>query len=127
MKKHTTLLLLCFFCFGSGFFIASKGPFTRKDVAAAQKLLGIRFDKQAVDTMFSYLESNLEGYQAMRELPVDERVVPPLLFKTNYKPTSLEKHTPINWQVEENVERGSDEQIAFYSVQQLAALIRSKK
>jgi len=127
MKKHITLLLLYFVCFGSGFIVAIKGPFSRKDVAAAQKLLGIQFDRQVVETMFSYLESNLDGYQAMRELPVDERVVPPLLFKTNYKPTSLEKHTPIDWQTEEKVEKGSDDQIAFYSVQQLAALMQARK
>lgn len=127
MKKHTALLLLCFVCFGSGFFFVSKGPFSRKDMAAAQKLLGIQFGKQAVDTMFSYMERNFEGYQAMREFSVDERVVPPLLFKTNYVSNSLQKHSPIDWKAAENVEMGSDDQIAFYSVQKLAALLRSRK
>ncbi|WP_339791049.1 amidase [uncultured Imperialibacter sp.] len=127
MKRRIVLLLLLVLSFGSGFFVASKNPFSRKDIGSAQKLIGLQFSKGDVDTMFSYLERNLTGYEAMRNLRLPETVVPPLLFTTNYRVGSKEQHKKIEWSVEANPDAVSEEELAFFSVEQLAALIKAKK
>ncbi|MEQ8531480.1 MAG: amidase, partial [Imperialibacter sp.] len=127
MNRRVVLLLLGVLSFGSGFFVASKHPFSRKNIDSAQKLIGLQFSKGDVDTMFSYLERNLTGYESMRNLRLPETVVPPLLFTTNYRVGSKEQHKKIDWSVETNPNAVSNEELAFLSVEQLAALVRTKK
>ncbi|WP_339815139.1 amidase [uncultured Imperialibacter sp.] len=127
MKRRVVLLLLVVLSFGSGFFVASRHPFSRKDIGSAQKLIGLQFGKGDVDTMFAYLERNLTGYEAMRSLRLPETTVPPLLFTTNYRTGSKEQHKKIDWSVEANPDAVSEEELAFLNVEQLAALIKAKK
>ena len=125
MKNKLLFALIVTLSFGSGFYFASKHPFSRKDVASAQKLIGLQLSKADIDTVYDYLERNLTGYEEMRRHLLDENVVPPLLFRTNYQPGALPRHEPIGWETRHDVVRGADNEVAFYGIEQLGALIRS--
>lgn len=127
MRRKTIFLSLLFLAFISGFFFASLQPFTKKDIQSAQKLIGIHFSKTEIDTMHSYLKENLEAYEQMRSAPLSADVVPPLLFKTNYINGSLPKHQPIEWIIGESSLPAEMEDLAFYTLEELASLIKSRK
>lgn len=127
MKKNILVFLVVLVSFGTGFFAASKYPFSKKDVKAAQKLIGVEFGQEAIDTMHNYLTRNLAGYETMREFELPETVVPPLLFRTNYRPGSLPAHQPVDWGQMEVQMPERIEDIAFYSIAELAGLVRSRQ
>ncbi len=127
MNRKVLLLLIITASFASGFFVASKKPFSKKDIVSAQKLVGLHFEKSEVDTMHNYLIRNLTGYEAMRTHKLPETVVPPLLFKTNYQSGSRKPHQKIDWAVTQGAGLTANEDMAFYSVEQLAGLIKSQK
>ena len=127
MRRKTIFLSLLFLAFISGFFFASVGPFTKKDIQAAQRLIDIHFAKAEIDTMYNYLKENLEAYEQMRNAPLSADVVPPLLFKTNYVNGSLPKHQPIEWVIVESLLPSEMEDLAFYTLEELAWLIKSRQ
>jgi len=103
--------------------------FTSVDVEAAQRLLGIEFTRSEIDTMDSYLQRNLTAYDSMRQHPLDNAVVPALYFDP--RPDGFQLPAPqkaVKWGLPEKValpERMSE--LAFYSVAELAALLRSRQ
>ena len=127
MKIKTIYFSLLLLAFVSGFFFASVRPFGKKDVQAAQRLIGIHFSRSEIDTMYNYLIENLEAYEHMRNTPLPADVVPPLLFKTNYIKGSLPKHRPIDWVVGERLLPSELDDLAFYTIEELAPLIKSRK
>jgi hypothetical protein len=65
MKKGFWLLFVLGVLFG--FVLAkSTGSIERADVKAAQKLFHLDFNDSEIDSMISYLEDNLKGYDSMR-------------------------------------------------------------
>lgn len=127
MRRKTIFLSLLFLAFISGFLFASLKPFTKKDIQAAQKLIGVHFTKAEIDTMYHYLKENLEAYEQMRNAPLSEDVVPPLLFKTNYKNGALPEHQPIEWVIGKSLFPAEMEDLAFYTLEELAWLIKSRQ
>ncbi|MEQ8364046.1 MAG: amidase [Cyclobacteriaceae bacterium] len=102
---------------------------TSQDVKGAQKLLGIQFSNQEIDTLVSYLEENKDGYDTMRLFKLDYGIAPTLYFDP--RPDGFERKIrddksdyklPIDV-----INPEQEEEIAFMTVAQLASLIKNKK
>lgn len=101
---------------------------TRRDVVGTQKLIGLQFSKGEIDTMISYLQDNRKGYDSMRKYKLPNEVAPAVVFdprpdhfQPKLRSTTLEINQPI---VELPLH---DHQIAFMTVTELAALIKTKR
>ena len=129
MKKQTFLsLCLCLAIFMVSCKTNEYG-FTKKDVRSSQKLMGLYFEKMAVDTMYQYLGRNKRGYDTLRKYPVANETFPALTFDPH--PSGFEipkKQQNAPFVIPDNVELPSDkEQLAFFTIPQLASLIKNRK
>lgn len=115
-------------------FIAScKSPqygFRTKDIRSAQKLYGLSFEDEAIDTMYNYLGRNKRGYESMRKFETDLNTFPAMSFDPH--PQGFETPRGIQTHFQPNIPVGvvlpeTDEEIAFLSITELAALIKSKQ
>lgn len=108
---------------------SQQAPFTKRDIIKGQKLTGMAFEKAAIDTMYQYLERNRRGYDSLRKYPVSNETFPAITFDPHpvgYEPKMGEiVHV---FDIPTDVERPANlDEVAFYSIPQLASLIRSKK
>ena len=103
--------------------------FSKKDVKKAQKVIGLDFAKNEVDTMYRYLGRNADGYDSLRTYTLDNDIFPALLFDPHPNEFIIPKEQKeIKWAVAANVTLpANEEEIAFYSIAQLAALIQTKQ
>ncbi|MDO6471077.1 amidase [Maribacter sp. 1_MG-2023] len=108
---------------------SSKNEFSKKDVKRSQKLVGLDFDKKYIDTLYPYLKRNKEGFDTLRKYTLDNDVVPAIQFNPlplNFTPKAQAGFP--EWKIADNVELPNKEaDLAFYSIPQLASLIKSHK
>jgi Asp-tRNA(Asn)/Glu-tRNA(Gln) amidotransferase A subunit family amidase len=101
----------------------------KENVAAAEKIIGMEFSEEEQDSMLDELNDNLKNYLKLRELNPDNSVPPALLFnpipvglKFEKRQSQLKLSPPENKTIPSNFE-----ELAFYSVRDLAELIRTRK
>lgn len=103
--------------------------FTKRDIKSSQKLMGLYFEKAAIDTMYQYLARNKEGYDSLREYQISNETFPSMVFDPH--PAGFEfpkQESDLVYVVDNNVELPADlEEVAFYTIPQLASLIKNKK
>ena len=107
-----------------------KHSFSKEDVARSQKLIGIEFSGEKIDTLYAYLEKNTKGYDSLRKYSLDNSVFPALLFDPTPKDFVFPKakDTLISWDIPEDIELpDSLNQLAFYTIPELASLIKNQK
>tara|TARA_B100000497_G_C7692925_1_gene421904 strand:- start:429 stop:2087 length:1659 start_codon:yes stop_codon:yes gene_type:complete len=107
----------------------TKQQISSKDVHIAQRLYGLDFSDQYVDTMRTYLERNLKGYDSLRHYSIPHETFPALIFDHHprgFKLPKIEDSLNINLPTDVILSEDRNE-IAFYTIPELAALIRSKK
>lgn len=101
----------------------------RRDVAAAQQLVGVEFSRGEQQTMLGYLSENRAGYDSMRKIRLDYDVAPASYFDPrpdHFVPKSRQRSS--DWNLPHNVDLPSrDEDIAFLSVAELGALLKTGK
>ncbi|RYE07678.1 MAG: amidase [Sphingobacteriaceae bacterium] len=131
-KKIFTVTALCGFSFVLGAFITQKlenSPITITVVNEAEKLIGIDFSPAQADSMLTGLADHRKAYEELRKLHLDNSVVPALNF--NPVPVGfvypdktsgflLDKNSITTLPSDKN-------ELAFYTIRQLAGLIRTKK
>lgn len=107
----------------------SPEPIMRTDVAAAQKLIGLQFSEAKLDSMLEGLNEQRDNYVHLRNVTLKNSVPPALLFnpippgmapsgKKNALRMSKLPHVPTPTNIED---------VAYYSVGQLAQLVRSRR
>ncbi|MBN3519085.1 amidase [Algoriphagus lutimaris] len=103
--------------------------FTNKDIKSSQKLIGLNFEKPAIKTMSGYLGRNKSGYDSLRSYEISNETFPaitfdphPLGFVFPEKVENPEFIIPEQLEVPDNFE-----ELAFYTIPQLASLIKNKK
>ncbi len=104
--------------------------FTKKDVRSGQKLVGLDFDKESVNTMYRYLGRNKVGYDSLRKYETSNETFPALIFDPHPSGFEAPDYNTANnqWAIPENIALpSSDEEIAFMGILELASLIKSKK
>lgn len=126
MKLLACLLLLLMAGLG---FAQTNSPITRESVRAAQSLIGVEFSDAKIDMMLPGLRDQLDNYEVMRKFPLSNAVPPAVLFNPlpvgfkfetehqKFRPAPLPKiKLPANL-----------DDLAFYSISELAALIKSRQ
>lgn len=102
--------------------------FSKKDVRSAQKIAGLDFDEQAINTMYRYLGRNKAGYDSMRTYETSNETFPALLFDPHPAGYQMPDHNQDTnqWVIPDNISRPTtDEEIAFMSILELASLIKN--
>jgi len=98
-------------------------------VAEAERLLGLEFNATELDSMLKGLQTNRSSYESIRRLDISNAIPPALLFnpvpldftfKTEKKP--MKTSDPGEVTVPDDLEK-----LAFYSVGELAELIRTRR
>lgn len=127
-RRFIPLLLLAAFLFG--FAVASvDNGITTAMVHQAAKLIGLDFSEKQNEMMLQGLEVNRQAYNAIRTAGLLNHHPPALVF--NPLPAGFlirPALSPIQWEIPDNVplpENRSD--LAWYSIPELASLIRSRK
>jgi Asp-tRNA(Asn)/Glu-tRNA(Gln) amidotransferase A subunit family amidase len=100
-----------------------------KDIPAAERLIGLEFKQSERDSLFDDVKNAVKDYNKMREYPLANNVplsswqtpvLPGMVFNT--------KQNKVNWNIPANVLLPQNKnELAFYSVLQLASLIKNKK
>lgn len=128
--KHLSFPL--FILFGFLIFWACKpaeSGFTKKDILHSQKLLGLEFEKEKIDTLYDYLKENKTGYDSLRKYPIPDETLPAMVFDPH--PIGFqfpEKQTSPEFILSDTVSLPDKlEDLAFYTIPQLASLIKNKK
>lgn len=102
-------------------------PFSKRDVRGAQRIFGLDFTNDRIDTMYHYLGRNLEGYDSMRSHTIDYRVAPALYFDPHPDGfiIPMQQETP-DWGFSEVASMPANlDELAFYPLSTLSVLIRS--
>jgi Asp-tRNA(Asn)/Glu-tRNA(Gln) amidotransferase A subunit family amidase len=130
-KKYLTLFAVSSLSFVLGAFVwhAAESPITLDVVKEAQKVIGLEFSQPQADSMLTNLNNQVANYQAIRKLNLPNSTVPALNFNpipvgfTNPDKVNgftLAKIGAVKLPVDKN-------DLAFYTVRQLAELIRTKQ
>ncbi len=109
------------------FISCQSAKFTQTDIEHAQKLYGLSFEASKIDTLHSYLGRNLNGYDSLRAYDLPHQTFPALLFDPHPYGFQMPMigdsafFTPLPKLIlPEDLN-----EVAFYSIPQLASLLRS--
>lgn len=98
-------------------------------VGSATRLIGLQFKPAEIDSMTDRVRNSTSTYQRMRRIPLPNDVQYPFAFHpapAGFKLDTVQKK--LQWKLMDNIkmpENKSD--LAFYSITQLASLLKSKK
>jgi Asp-tRNA(Asn)/Glu-tRNA(Gln) amidotransferase A subunit family amidase len=99
------------------------------DVKIGQRLYGLDFSDQHIDTMRTYLERNLRGYDSLRHYSLPSETFPAMVFDHHprgYELPEIKDNIKID-SIHEVALPEDRNEIAFYTIPQLASLIQSKQ
>ena len=132
MKNFTFLLILMLFM--SDFIHCQesqteKDPVDKETIVNAGKVIGMHFDEAERDSLLENVNNFLENYKKNRQVDIKNSVVPAIQFNPVPGWMKIKKEqSKINWGLPENVQLPKNkDQMAFYSLPELASLIRSEK
>ena len=117
------LLSFCFFVQGQDTTVQ------KKDIISSTKLFDLNFTTKEIDTLYSDVIDNIANYKAMHQLNLPNSV-PLSLWQTpavaGMHFNKLQKN--ITWKLDNTVSLPYNKNdLAFYSIEQLASLIKNKK
>ena len=117
------LLSFCFFVQGQDTTVQ------KKDIISSTKLFDLNFTTKEIDTLYSDVIDNIANYKAMHQLNLPNSV-PLSLWQTPVVAgmhfNKLQKN--ITWKLDNTVSLPNNKNdLAFYSIEQLASLIKNKK
>lgn len=131
MKKFL-LPVACVASLAMGAFITKivdSPPITVEVINQAEKILGLDFTNAEADSMINDLNDNRKDFESIRKIPLDNSVAPALYFnplpvgfefEKNYLPFKASQIGLVNMPA-------NRDDLAYYSVRELAELLRTKK
>ena len=127
MLKLLQIILIC----SLPLFVTAQQPDTisKEDLRIAAKVIGIDFTEPERDSMLRDVRDNVREYTKMRSLPLNNSV-PMTLWQSPLLPGMKfdTKQLPAQWNIPANVMMPTNKaDLAFYSILQLASLIKNKK
>lgn len=132
MKKNLLISSLCLASMAFGAFITKKlenENITIDIVKKAEKIIGLEFTQAEADSMLVELNDTRKSFEEIRKVELKNEVAPALVF--NPLPTGFEFEKGTSYFKASSISAISlpkdKNDLAFYSVRQLAALIQSKK
>ncbi|WP_161889928.1 amidase [Pontibacter russatus] len=129
--KKSRIALLGALCFVSGAFVTrlADDKITVAVLQDAQKLMGLHFSDAQLDSTLSEMADFRESYEEIRKVPLPNEVAPALVFNPipagyqfEQQKTPFEVARPAKVRLPKN-----REELAFYSVPQLAELVRTQQ
>ena len=104
--------------------------FHKRDIKAAQKLYGLTFEGDGLNTMYDYLGRNKRGYMEMREFTIENETFPAVSFDPHpsgfMAPEGEQRR--LTFEIPQNIALPpTEEEIAFMSISELASLIKSRQ
>ena len=102
---------------------------TKTDLMSAAKLFDLSFTQKEIDSMYDGVKENVGNYQRMHKLSLNNNV-PLSLWQSPVLPGMkfAEKQESVNWNIPNNVSVPKDKnELAYFSVLQLASLIKNRK
>lgn len=132
MKRQLHTILICLICLVSGAFIgkiADNQPITVDVVKQAAILLGLDFTTTEADSMLSNLNGYRRSYESFRKANLTNDVAPALIFNplpANFTFEAERKSFKLS-KIEKIQLPANRNDLAYYSVRELAELIRTKK
>ncbi|MBN2009778.1 amidase [candidate division KSB1 bacterium] len=130
MRSIIIVLLISLSLFtNNGFCAPTDSLITSQDVVHAEKLVGLEFTDTERDSLLDDVYDNLNSYRRMREIHLDNAIPPAILFNPVPVGMSLPMgESRIAWSDYAGTKLPDDrDKLAFYSVGQLAELIRSRQ
>lgn len=98
-------------------------------ISRAVSLFDLHFTPAEIDSMVDGVKENLQNYQKMHRQPTPNDL--PFPFAFNPAPAGLKvpvKQQPVQWNIPNNISLPANKnELAFYSIPQLASLIKNKK
>ena len=131
-RRNSIIALLCLLSFTLGGFITQKAEEEKISIAlvkAAQKIIGLNFTDAEADSMLTDLEGQRANYAALRKLNIPNSVPPALNFNplpVGYQFPDKTSNFKVNSSGTTKLPAIKDD-LAFYTVVQLADLIRTKQ
>lgn len=126
MKKISILLIIL------GAFVVScnnSNEIKKSDIRSAEKLAGLEFTDMERDSLIEDLGVALKDFENNRSVDVKNSISPKILFDprpVNY--VNNKEQQDINWNIPGDVELPENiNDLAFYSISELASLIQQKK
>lgn len=125
MKK----MLLGFLLLASSTIMAQDRPISKADLLSSAKLMDLQFTGPEIDSLFNDVLDNVANYKAMHTLSLNNSTPLSLWHSAILPGMKFNKvQKPILWDAAVNVKLPADKnELAFYSVEQLASLIKNKK
>ena len=124
MRSILLSLLLC-----SSISAFAQDTLTINDIPAAERVMGLQFKQSERDSLFDDVKTNMKEYTKMRQYKLDNSV-PLSTWQTPILPGMKfdMKQRPVKWNIPSNVSVPANKnELAFYSILQLASLIKNKK
>lgn len=138
MKKTFTLAKSHIYLLGAiliavGFVLGSiaqekQKAVTQSMIAEAEKIIGLHFTEERRDSLLDEVNGNLGNYAEIRKIPLPNSTVPAFTF--NPLPVGFTipaKNSSFQTSTYQVVLPQNREELAFYSIGQLAALIKTRK
>lgn len=125
MKK----MLLGFLILASSTIMAQDRPITKADLLSSAKLLDLQFTEPEIDSLYNDVLDNVANYRAMHALSLNNSTPLSLWHSAILPGMKFNKvQKPILWDEAVHVKLPADKnELAFYSVEELAYLIKHKK
>ena len=125
--------ILCFLLFATTPFLFAQNPVNKENISKAEKLIDIDLTDNERDSLITQAQNYLVTYKAMHAQKLENSVAPALYFnpsvtsipQNNLAKTNAQKSV---WDVPKKLDLPTNKaDLAFYSIPQLASLIKNRK
>lgn len=123
------IILTSFLLTLSIYVFAQDSLIQKKDLISSAKLFDLSFTTKEIDTLYADVVDNLANYKALHQFPLANSV-PLSLWQSPVLPGMHfnEKQNPINWKLNPSIKLPANKNdLAFYSIEELASLLKNKK
>ena len=113
----------------SGLQSISQETVSKADIPAAARLFDLNFTQKEIDTMYDGVRGNIAAFKSLHKQTLNNNV-PMSLWQSPVLPGMKfnEKQELVNWNIPANVQMPFNKNdLSFYSILQLASLIKNKK
>lgn len=102
---------------------------SKNDIPAAARLIDLKFTQKEIDSMYPGIKENIGVYQQMHKQTLANHITPTLTHSAILPGMVFnEKQEKIDWKIPKNVTLPDNRnELAWYSIPQLASLLKNKK
>lgn len=107
----------------------SNKEINKNEIKSAEKLIGLNLTNSERDSLIEDLGTAREDYKNIRSVELSNSVAPKIIFDPRPKDFEIdENQIKIDWNIPDNIDLPENiNDLAFYSIPQLASLIKNRK